>query len=65
MNLVYEENGSLSVQLAPLSGFLDYLSQVGDAGTDGRHRAEVGIGGAGDDVSQGGLATARRSPEDD
>ena len=40
------------------------LFACSDAGTDGADRAEVGIGGVGDNQGDGRLAGSRRAPED-
>ena len=64
MDLVDEEDGALAVHPAPLLRLVHDLAQVGHAGGDGGDGREVGAGEAGDDAGQGGLAAARRPPED-
>ncbi|MBA7658432.1 hypothetical protein ES703_66383 [subsurface metagenome] len=63
MYLVDKEYSLLLIELAPFLGFLDYSSQVGDAGADGAYRAEVRLGGVGDDKGERRLAAAGGSPE--
>jgi len=65
VDLVDKEDGALVVHAQPLFGLVDDLAQILDAGSDGVERGEVPLGGIGDHVRQGGLAHARRPPEDD
>ena len=63
VDLIDEEDGALAVHGAPLPGGLGDATEVGHAGGDGGDGLEVGAGEAGDEVRKGGLAGARRPPE--
>ena len=63
MHLVDEEDGASALRghdLGPLHGFADIL----DAGKHRRQRNEFGIEAIGHQSRQGGLAHARRPPQD-
>ncbi len=64
MNLINEKDGLLLVLAAAFLGFLDDAAQVSHPRRDCTDGAEVGIGGIGNNIGQGGLAAARRPPED-
>ncbi len=64
MNLINKEDGLLLVHSAAFLGFLNDAPQVSHTGRDRADGAEVGIGGIGNNISQGSLAAARRPPED-
>ena len=63
MDLVDEEQRALA-RLAPAAGDLEDLLEVGDAGEDRRNLLEMKVGLARQQPRDGGLAGARRPPED-
>ncbi len=63
--LIHEENGSRAMQPAPLQSGLDDLAQLGLSRQDRRDGFEMTLGAVGDDLSEGGLAGTRRTPQDD
>ena len=65
MDLVHEQYGARAVKRQALLGGIDFPAQVGYGTADGRHLNERGLGGFGDDVSDGGFAGSRRAVEDD
>ena len=64
VNLVYEQDSFLLIQFSAFLSLLHYAAQVIHAGTDSAYRAEVRIGGIGNDISQGSFTAARRAPQD-
>ena len=63
VDLIDEEDGALGVHGPPLLRCLGDAAEVGHAGGDGGDGLEVGAGEAGDEVRKGGLAGARRAPQ--
>ena len=64
MHLVDEENGATAVLSRVLLGHFDGLANLLDAGEHGGNGLEMRIGDLGQQARQGGLAYARRPPED-
>ena len=64
VDLVDEEDRSPARPLELLPGLFDDLPDLLDPGEHRRKGDEVGLRLAGDDLGQGGLAGARRPPED-
>jgi hypothetical protein len=65
VHLVDEQDGGRAAGAAPAPGGVDDGADVLDAGGQRGERDERAVGGAGDQVRDGGLAAARRPPEDD
>ena len=65
VDFIHEEDGGLAVHPAAVSGLGDDTPQVGDTGGDGADRLEGSLGDCGDEAGEGGLARARRPPEDE
>ena len=63
VDLVDEQQRAASLLAARLGG-VEHLAQVGHAGMNGRELLEMKIGEIGEQPRHGGLARARRSPED-
>ena len=64
VDLVEEEHGLPAVHVAGPVGVLHDGAHVLDAGGHRRQLDELAVGGGGDEVGEGGLAGARRAPED-
>jgi hypothetical protein len=64
VDLVEEEHGLASVEVAGPVGCVHDGTHVLDAGRHGGELDELAVGSGGDQVRQGGLAGARRSPQD-
>ena len=65
MDLVHEEYGTLSVQIQPLLGFLDFVTQLLDSGQNRVYGGEMAFRGVGDHSCKGCLPRSRRAVEDD
>src|ERR1700758_4072552 len=63
VHLVDKEQRALS-HLAPRAGRIERLLQIGDAGEDRGDLLEMQLGGVSQEPRHGGLAGARRAPED-
>ena len=63
VDFVHEEDGAPLVHPLPFLGFGHHPAQVGDTGSDRADRLKVGLGNSGDETGQGGLAAARRPPQ--
>jgi hypothetical protein len=63
MNLVHEDDRALAVKGEPIASGRDDLAQLGDASENGAERHEVRSGCRRDDLGQGRLAAAGRSPQ--
>src|SRR5262249_3162994 len=63
VDLIYEEDGAPPGHAQELAGILHDATEISDACGDSAKGDEAGVGDAGDDGGKGGLAAARRSPE--
>ena len=63
--LVDEEEGRFLVEKALFSGRFDHFADLLDSGCNGREGEEGSVELRGDDPGEGGLADARRPPEDE
>ncbi len=65
VDLVHEEYGAFAVQIQPLLGFLDFVTQLLDSGQYGVYRREMAFCCIGDHSCKGCLPRSRRAVEDD
>ncbi len=65
VDFIHEEDGFFLVQPAALEGGFDDVPELALSGQDRRKGLEMGFGLVGDDLGQGGLAGAGRSPQYD
>jgi hypothetical protein len=64
VHLVDEEDGAPAARCKRVLGFLHRLADVLDAGEHGRERDELGVESLRHEPGDGGLARARRTPQD-
>ena len=65
VDLVEEQDRAAALVLLAAPGGVDDRPDVAHAGVDGRERHELPVGVGGDHAGEGGLAGARRPPQDD